>query len=68
MFRNIPAKAERAVEGIDAVVWVGDNRTCNDLYQSLKGQVPELYAVGDCVAPRKIDAAIREGFLAALGL
>jgi NADPH-dependent 2,4-dienoyl-CoA reductase/sulfur reductase-like enzyme len=68
VLRNIPAKAEQAVEGIDALVWVGDNRTCNDLYQSLKGQVPELYAVGDCVAPRKIDAAIREGFLAALGL
>jgi mycofactocin system FadH/OYE family oxidoreductase 2 len=68
VFRNNPAKAERVVEGIDAVVWVGDNRACNDLYQPLKGQVPELYAVGDCVAPRKIDAAIREGFLAALGL
>lgn len=30
--------------------------------QDLEGQVPELYAIGDCVAPRKIINAIWEGF------
>jgi hypothetical protein len=27
----------------------------------LKGKVPELYRIGDCVAPRKVDMAIWEG-------
>jgi hypothetical protein len=32
-----------------------------DLYQSLKGRVPTLYRIGDCVAPRRAHAAIIEG-------
>jgi hypothetical protein len=28
---------------------------------SLKGKVPELYRIGDCVSPRKVDMAIWEG-------
>lgn len=31
------------------------------LYMSLKGKVPELYRIGDSVAPRKVDMAIWEG-------
>ncbi len=57
---------ERVLAGIDTVVWVGDDHVVNDLHGVLKGTVPEVYAVGDCVAPRKIDAAIREGFFTAL--
>jgi hypothetical protein len=33
------------------------------LYFDLKGRVKELYRVGDCVAPRKIDMAIHEGYM-----
>jgi 2-enoate reductase len=32
------------------------------LLQELKGKVPEIYAVGDCVEPRKIMPAIHEAF------
>jgi len=32
-----------------------------DLYQTLKGRVPALYRIGDCVAPRRAHAAIIEG-------
>ena len=32
------------------------------LYFALKGRVKELYRIGDCVAPRKIDMAIHEGY------
>ena len=32
-----------------------------DLYFALKGKVKELYRIGDCVAPRKVDMAIWEG-------
>jgi hypothetical protein len=37
------------------------NRVEDALYKSLKGKVSELYRIGDCVAPRKIDMAIVEG-------
>ena len=33
----------------------------DSLYHSLKGCVPELHRIGDCVAPRTTDAAIFEG-------
>ena len=32
-----------------------------DLYATLKGRVPTLYRIGDCVAPRRAHAAIIEG-------
>lgn len=38
------------------------------LYQELRGQHPEVYAVGDCVNPRKALHAIHEGFRAATQL
>jgi hypothetical protein len=63
---DVFSKKERRMAGVDTLVWVSDNRASNSLYQALKGAVPELYRVGDCVTPRKIDAAIREGFFAAL--
>jgi hypothetical protein len=37
------------------------NRPNHDLYFGLKGKIKELYRIGDCVAPRKIDMAIWEG-------
>jgi mycofactocin system FadH/OYE family oxidoreductase 2 len=45
----------------DAVVYALGNRVEDGLYQALKGRVKELYRIGDCVAPRKIDMAILEG-------
>ncbi len=45
----------------DSVVYALGNRAEDALYKSLKGKVKELYRVGDCVAPRKIDMAILEG-------
>jgi mycofactocin system FadH/OYE family oxidoreductase 2 len=63
---DVFSKSERRMAGVDTLVWAGDNRVSVGLYEALKGAVPELYRVGDCVAPRKIDAAIREGFFAAL--
>lgn len=32
------------------------------LHDELKGRVPELYAIGDCVKPRKVLDAVWEGF------
>jgi hypothetical protein len=30
----------------------------------LKGKVSELYALGDCISPRKVGEAMHEGFVA----
>ncbi len=48
-------------EGYDSVVYAMGSRAEDALYEELKGRVRELYRVGDCVAPRKIDMAILEG-------
>lgn len=47
--------------GYDSVVYALGNRVEDSLYKSLKGQVKELYRIGDCVAPRRVDMAILEG-------
>lgn len=45
-------------QDVDTVVVVAENRANNGLYRSLKGKVKELYAVGDCVTPRRAMDAI----------
>ena len=39
------------------------NEVDDSLYYELKGRVKELYRAGDCVAPRKADMAIYEGYM-----
>jgi hypothetical protein len=58
---NVYTKTERRVP-IDTVVIASGNRSVTDLYIALKGKVKELYRVGDCLAPRKINNAIYEGY------
>lgn len=48
-------------KGYDTIVLAAGNDVQEELYFALKGKVKELYRVGDCVAPRKTDAAIIEG-------
>ena len=48
-------------EGYDTIVLAAGNQSLDRLYFDLKGKVPELYRIGDCVAPRKTDMAIVEG-------
>jgi 2,4-dienoyl-CoA reductase (NADPH2) len=50
----------------DTVVAAGRRRQNNGLGEALKGEVSEVYAIGDHLAPRKVRAAIYEGFKAAL--
>lgn len=52
--------AARSVE-VDTVVAVTGRLPVDSLYLALKGKVPELYRVGDCLAPRYTDQAIHEG-------
>jgi len=55
---NVYSGAERRIEGVDTVVLSAGCRSTDSLYRALKGRVPELHAVGDCVAPRGVHQAI----------
>jgi NADPH-dependent 2,4-dienoyl-CoA reductase/sulfur reductase-like enzyme len=58
---NTYTKAERRIP-VDTIIVATGNRAVDPLYFALKGKVKELYRVGDCAAPRKIDNAIYEGY------
>jgi mycofactocin system FadH/OYE family oxidoreductase 2 len=58
---NVYSNALIDFEGYDTVVLAAGNCVEDSLYFALKGKVKELYRIGDCVAPRKIDMAIVEG-------
>ena len=50
--------------GVDTVVLASPGFPEQRLYKSLLGKDFEIWAVGDCVAPRNLSAAIREGYQA----
>ncbi len=60
---NLYSGQEGSLEA-DTVVLAYGPKANDGLYLELKGQVPDLHRIGDCVAPRKIDHAIYEGYLA----
>ncbi|MHB8072428.1 oxidoreductase [Desulfosporosinus fructosivorans] len=51
------------IENVDTVIYATRNMPNEDLYFALKGKVAELHRIGDCVATRKVEHAIREGEL-----
>ncbi|OGO20457.1 MAG: hypothetical protein A2144_00770 [Chloroflexi bacterium RBG_16_50_9] len=55
---------KRAI-GADNVVLALGFKPRTGLYNALKGRVPEVYAVGDCVESRRLGDAIHEGFFRA---
>jgi hypothetical protein len=54
------AEGERELPA-DVVVLGTYERPSQELYLTLKGHVPSLFRIGDCVAPRCIEQAILEG-------
>ena len=48
-------------EDVDTVVLAVAGRAHDSLYFALKSRPPELYRIGDCLAPRRAHAAIIEG-------
>jgi thioredoxin reductase len=53
-------------EGFDAVVLALGARSVNSLKEELKERVPEIYIIGDALAPRQAIDAIEEGARIAL--
>jgi 2,4-dienoyl-CoA reductase-like NADH-dependent reductase (Old Yellow Enzyme family)/thioredoxin reductase len=51
------------IEGIDTVVFAAGGRARDRLYRELEGRVGDLHAIGDCVQPRDVEAAVYEGHM-----
>ena len=49
------------VRPVDTVVLGTYEQPSQELYLALKGHIPHLFRIGDCVAPRRIEQAILEG-------
>lgn len=54
------SKRETVIQDVDTVVLVVDNEADDALYRQLKETGTEVYAIGDCVAPRGVAHAIFE--------
>ena len=50
-----------SIDGVDAVVLSMGQVPINSLYYGLRDQVAEIYRVGDCVTPRRVEHAHFEG-------
>jgi mycofactocin system FadH/OYE family oxidoreductase 2 len=61
---NLYTGSQDSLEAIETVVLATGPKSNDDLYFALKGRIDNLYRIGDCVAPRKLDHAIYEGALA----
>ena len=48
------------LNNIDAVVTTGIKAPNNELYNKLKGLVPQLYIIGDAAAPRDVASALED--------
>ena len=60
---NVYSNEGQVFSEFDNVVTAMGNEVEDSLYFALKGRVKELYRAGDCVAPRKVDMAIHEGYM-----
>ena len=61
---NLYTGAAETIEGVETLVLATGPKANDELYFSLKTVIENVHRVGDCVAPRKIDHAIYEGYLA----
>ena len=66
--RSTVTGREENREGVDAVVFADTRRAMDGLYRQLKDRVEELYAVGDCLAPRTAEQAMYEGHKVGRGI
>jgi hypothetical protein len=61
---NLYSGTTETLAGVDTVVLATGPKADDALYFALHEQVENLHRIGDCVAPRKLDHAIYEGYLA----
>jgi len=58
---NIFSRQEKKTDGVDNVILAYYNKANDGLYFALKGHFNDLHRIGDCLAPRMIGDAIRDG-------
>ncbi|MEE9198454.1 MAG: FAD-dependent oxidoreductase [Dehalococcoidia bacterium] len=61
VLKNVYSNEERVLEGVTTIVYAGLRRAEDSLYKQLKGKVPQVFLVGDAMAPRKVHDSILEG-------
>jgi NADPH-dependent 2,4-dienoyl-CoA reductase/sulfur reductase-like enzyme len=59
-------EGERRTIEADTVVLAAGASPNRQLYGDLKGRIPEIYLIGDCVEPRSIRDAIADGYCTSL--
>jgi NADPH-dependent 2,4-dienoyl-CoA reductase/sulfur reductase-like enzyme len=64
---NLLTRRTEDLHGVDTVIYAGPYQKENALFAALEGRVP-VTAVGDCLAPRRVLEAMREGHDTALAL
>ncbi|NIO08765.1 MAG: FAD-dependent oxidoreductase [Deltaproteobacteria bacterium] len=60
LLNNLSGQEVR-IGDVDDLVYAGNNRPNQELYNDLRGKVASLHAIGDCVVPRRATEAIYEG-------
>ena len=63
ILENVFNHEKTVMEGIDTVLVAWQSSSINGLYKKFKGQRPDVYSVGDCVAPRQVEQCIFEAEL-----
>jgi pyruvate/2-oxoglutarate dehydrogenase complex dihydrolipoamide dehydrogenase (E3) component len=58
----INREGERHTLQADAIVLAAGGKPNQQLFQTVKNMIHEIYLIGDCVEPRSLPDAIREGF------
>jgi len=58
----VDKRGQKHVIKADNVVLAMGQKPSRELHETLKGQVPELHAIGDCTTPGRIIQAIQQGF------
>jgi 2,4-dienoyl-CoA reductase-like NADH-dependent reductase (Old Yellow Enzyme family) len=67
-FLHTAAQEPVVLEDVDTIVLACPNAPLDHLAAELRSLVPELYLVGDCLAPRTAEEAVFEGLKAAMAL
>jgi pyruvate/2-oxoglutarate dehydrogenase complex dihydrolipoamide dehydrogenase (E3) component len=65
---DIWAGDEQTINNVDTLVMATGYRVNDSLYQALKGQVAELYTVGDCFVPKRALDAIHGAYMTAFNI
>ena len=58
---NVYSGKENIIKDVDSVVFSWYAQANDGLYKELKGRIANLYRIGDCLAPRRMEQAIYEG-------